>query len=643
MAFSQIIARLGVQLGMDSAAFETGSRKASKQADQLGDRMEAMGRKVGTAIRGIAAAGVAIAGGVLVSKLKDLVTESLDYASSLGEVAAQLGVTTNALQEYRFIATQVGLSQEEMDNSLGKLTKSLGEAALGAKAPAAAFAKLGIDVRSFLQNGGDAGSALPLIADGLSKIGTESEKAAVLVDIFGKSGQKLLPLLNDGSIALEEFRKQAHEMGVVLSMEQIQNADETADKISALQEALKINIASAVANNAKAIGELATSLLNFAVAAINAMNTWLKFRTAMNDRTAQYYKIDQYLNRRNDLSISQKDSARAQARAIVDRRLGLKTEESGGLLNVKQVTFNKAVVPAANNSRTALNGVATSAQGANKSLGAVEGGSKKAASGLKSVRDEADKSKQSMDNLFERLFPEDKELADYRADLGLIDKALATNVISIERAIEARRRLALEGSAEPTFLDDYFKENIDIADTIPKMQVKFGKLGQVIAEWGSDAQDSAELAKTTFAEAAESISQSISNLGNAFRGGGILDILSGVLGIATQFGKVGLFGKSVQTNLLKSIPAYANGTRFHRGGLALVGEEGPELLNLPRGSQVYPNGTGPGSNTSVQIVPSPYFEVVVDGRVARAAPAIANAGGQVGMAGMTRKQTRRVG
>ena len=39
-----------------------------------------------------------------------------------------------------------------------------------------------------------------------------------------------------------------------------------------------------------------------------------------------------------------------------------------------------------------------------------------------------------------------------------------------------------------------------------------------------------------------------------------------------------------------NIPQYATGTSYHPGGLALVGEEGPELLNLPRGAQVYTNG-----------------------------------------------------
>ena len=36
-----------------------------------------------------------------------------------------------------------------------------------------------------------------------------------------------------------------------------------------------------------------------------------------------------------------------------------------------------------------------------------------------------------------------------------------------------------------------------------------------------------------------------------------------------------------------------------RGGLSLVGERGPEIVSLPAGSRVHPNGTGPGSNTFI--------------------------------------------
>ncbi|QGA55851.1 phage tail length tape measure family protein [Brucella sp. 2280] len=42
-------------------------------------------------------------------------------------------------------------------------------------------------------------------------------------------------------------------------------------------------------------------------------------------------------------------------------------------------------------------------------------------------------------------------------------------------------------------------------------------------------------------------------------------------------------------NFLKGIPGFAAGTNYAPGGMALVGERGPELVNLPRGAQVIPN------------------------------------------------------
>jgi len=43
--------------------------------------------------------------------------------------------------------------------------------------------------------------------------------------------------------------------------------------------------------------------------------------------------------------------------------------------------------------------------------------------------------------------------------------------------------------------------------------------------------------------------------------------------------------------------AFATGTNFAPGGMALVGERGPELVSLPQGSKVIPNGK---TNTMMQ-------------------------------------------
>jgi len=43
-------------------------------------------------------------------------------------------------------------------------------------------------------------------------------------------------------------------------------------------------------------------------------------------------------------------------------------------------------------------------------------------------------------------------------------------------------------------------------------------------------------------------------------------------------------------NKVQNIPAYAHGTLNHPGGMAMVGERGPELVSLPRNSSVYTAG-----------------------------------------------------
>jgi hypothetical protein len=54
----------------------------------------------------------------------------------------------------------------------------------------------------------------------------------------------------------------------------------------------------------------------------------------------------------------------------------------------------------------------------------------------------------------------------------------------------------------------------------------------------------------------------------------------------------GLFGTGAVSAAAKSpFPGFAKGTPSAPGGIALVGEEGPELVNLPKGAAVYPSHT----------------------------------------------------
>lgn len=104
-----------------------------------------------------------------------------------------------------------------------------------------------------------------------------------------------------------------------------------------------------------------------------------------------------------------------------------------------------------------------------------------------------------------------------------------------------------------------------------------------------------EVIKTTFAAAwnglwdiAKALFEKIKNIdwGQLFKdaGKGILNGLMGLLEGAIQGALSGVPG----AGSIK-LPRFANGVTNFSGGLALVGERGPEVVRLPKGSDVVPN------------------------------------------------------
>jgi hypothetical protein len=109
------------------------------------------------------------------------------------------------------------------------------------------------------------------------------------------------------------------------------------------------------------------------------------------------------------------------------------------------------------------------------------------------------------------------------------------------------------------------------------------------------------------------IQQSITNfLGSALglvSGGG--PSVSGALSsVGSQLSAIGTY---------KPLPGFASGTNFAPGGLAIVGERGPELVNLPRGSQVIPNHELGGMGGQQVHKPTFVFPGITNDRMAREA------------------------
>jgi len=256
-ARGQQVGSLYSSLTLESSSFVSGLKKSV-------DATASSSAKIEKHLSQIKTAAIAAFTGEIASRVVELGKAGLDYASSLGEVSQQLGVTSRDLQVYRYAASQVGVSQEEMDGGLQKFTKTLGAARAGNAAAVGTFTALGLSMSDVKK--GDPHDVLLKAADGIAQIRDRATRAAPEIALFGKTGQQLDPLLSQGSAGINELATAAEKLGLVLSAEQIARADDAADKLSAVKQVLEANIAGAVADNAEAILSLATAIERVVVA-----------------------------------------------------------------------------------------------------------------------------------------------------------------------------------------------------------------------------------------------------------------------------------------------------------------------------------------------------------------------------------------
>ena len=256
------------------AAFQRNTEKHLSTMERNFRRLDGVTGRLQQTFAKVSSGAAALGVGFSALQLGTFIGQSIRYASSLGEVSQQLGVTTRDLQVYRFIASQVGIEQSEMDSGLSRLTRTIGQAATGGQQQQRVFQKLGLDIRKANGEIKTAGDLMPELADRLSQIESPAQRAAVLVELFGRSGQKLDVLLAGGSAGIRNMTAELEQMNGVLTNEEIRRADDFADKIDKLKTALKVRIASALSEDTAAISILIGDVGRLVTAIITLMGAF---------------------------------------------------------------------------------------------------------------------------------------------------------------------------------------------------------------------------------------------------------------------------------------------------------------------------------------------------------------------------------
>jgi hypothetical protein len=189
--------------------------------------------------------------GETVEQLRDVIGGTPTQVSALIDVFSRFGVTS---QDVRVMNTTLS-KQIESDSATWK---TLGISALGANGKMKSFTQL-----------------LPQIADAFAKMKDPTQEAADASTLFGRSGSKLVPLLEQGGAGIKKFSDEAKAAGDTISGKTLDATYQYRMAQATLQESIDGVQKTIGAALYPTLTSLAETLSSKVVPAVSAMFTWI--------------------------------------------------------------------------------------------------------------------------------------------------------------------------------------------------------------------------------------------------------------------------------------------------------------------------------------------------------------------------------
>ncbi len=168
-----------------------------------------------------------LAGGASLAGFAAFVKTSIDAADEMSKISQKAGIAVESVAGLQLAFQQSGLQAGDLSASLGKLNRSIADGSL-------AFDTMGISVRNTDGTLKTSRQVLGEVADRFAQYEDGAAKARLAQELFGKSGSELIPLLNGGSAALEEFDQMARQLGLTMDKDTAAQAERFNDTLDLL-------------------------------------------------------------------------------------------------------------------------------------------------------------------------------------------------------------------------------------------------------------------------------------------------------------------------------------------------------------------------------------------------------------------------
>ena len=227
------------------------------------DGISTKANSVATATKGLSTA----AGGLLVA-LGGAAVNSAKYADDLNTLSAQTGISAEDLQKMQYAADRVDVDVDTIAGAMSKMRRSMtSDSAKSAEA----FARIGVSVRDSSGQLRDSSTVFYEVLQGLSRVGNETERDALAMDIFGRSADQLAGIVDDGGAALKALGQEAEDMGLILDEQTLGSLNAFNDQLDQLKAQATAEIVSAGASALEAL----SPVLNIIIEAVGKILSFI--------------------------------------------------------------------------------------------------------------------------------------------------------------------------------------------------------------------------------------------------------------------------------------------------------------------------------------------------------------------------------
>ena len=157
--------------------------------------------------------------------IKEWIASTLEAAEQTERFAAKLGASVGEVQQIGAIAKITGGDFDQMALQLERMQLGLAKAEKATSPARAALHALGIEAQQFREL--PIPEQLDTLAEAFSRFADGPTKTAAAMALLGRAGADMIPYLDRGRQGLEELKKAAEDVGVVMSGQNVKALAET--------------------------------------------------------------------------------------------------------------------------------------------------------------------------------------------------------------------------------------------------------------------------------------------------------------------------------------------------------------------------------------------------------------------------------